>query len=661
MNRPLRRFKLLIPAIALAVVLTCTITDSLLVAQRQMQALPPELAAKHVQVGNLLLRDIGRAVELGIPLERLRGLDQLFADTRRAHPEIAFVQFLAASGTLAGEGPLDAARLSALPLSRAGGEPRLEAEAAIDRHVLALALTDSTGAETGRLAMGIDAGHVRGLIQERLFDIVTVQIVTAIFAVEILLLLLDHMVSRPILGLGQWAEAIGAGKAPPPLQRPGGNDLGRLLSRLHRMAARFGTDQPADQRGAGLPWTVMLRYIRFALFVFVFGDSLSLSFLPLFARDLHQPVWGLSDDVLTALPVVAYWLPSALVQLPGARLLDRFTHRRVFAVGAALAALGALGSATAPGLGSLVAARTLAGLGLGLVFMVCQAAILTHVPTERRTMGLASFTGVFFLATFAGAALGGVLAEQVGFRVAFLVSAIVVTAAALFAHLAFGPSREDRRAPPAEPPAGSAVEPAAGTDYLRLIRNPRFAGLLLLAALPNRMFNVALIFYLAPLYLNTLGHTKAEIGRMVSVYGLTMALAAPLLAALADRRGRHVESVVAGTLICALGALAVIPLANGWGVLLAVGAMGLGQALSIPSQMSLLPQVGAAEARILGLPRLYAVFRAGERVPAFLGPLLGGSLATLLGFAPAIASYGLWLAASSAGLAAIFIFSARRP
>jgi len=648
----LARFKLRVLVLAVSVVLAGTLLASALVVRHELDALPPELAAKHMLVGTLLGRDIARAVELGMPVDAIRGLDQLFADTRAANPEIGFIQFRDEGGGVQGRGGMTAEFLSSMPVSRLGETPQLMAFA--EYRVMAVTVHDSDGRVLGRLALGVHDGYVAGLVKDRLFDIVTVQIVTLIFAVEMLLLLLDHAIAAPLLGMQHWAEAVRAGRAPVPLRWRVRNELGRFVARLHDLAAVAGLECGAERRGGGLPWPIMLRYVRFAVFLFVFADTLPLSFLPLYATDLAEPLWGLSRDVLLTLPVVAYWLMSAVVQFPGARLLETFNHRTVFAFGAGIAAAGALGSAVAGGLVSLILARAMAGLGLGLVFMVCQAAILTHVPLERRAMGLASFTGVFFLATFAGTALGGVLADQVGFRAAFLVSSVLALLAAAFAHFAFGQSREDRRA------HGPQVETVQWRHYLELARNPRFAGLLLLSALPNRMFNVALIFYLAPLYLYTLGNTKAEIGRIVSIYGLTMALVAPLLARLVDRRGWHMGSVVAGSLVCALGGLAILPWSNTWGVLLAITAMGVGQALSIPSQMSLIPSVGAAEAKALGLPRLYAVFRMGERVPAFLGPIVGGLLAGLLGFAPTIATYAVWLAISAVALAVLFTLSSKR-
>lgn len=652
----LGRFRTRVLVVALAVILACSALVLGVVARHQYVALPPELAAKHVNVGNLLGREIRRAVDLGIPLAELRGLDLLFRDVRVANPEIAFIHFTPGNGaemTADSDGtiPGDRARLRSLPLTGHGNEPVVTE---LDGHgVLALPVAGRDGGVLGRLAIGVDGHYVARLVGDRLFDLVTVQIVSAILTVEVLLLCFDFWVTAPMLGIQAWAGSVSRRVLPLPLHWRVDNELGRFVDRLHNLAHAMRWPQPEHgRRGAALPWPVMLRFIRVALFAFVLADTLSLSFLPLFAREVFSPLWGIGPEVGLSLPVMIYWLTSAVVQLPGAGLLDRFSHRAVFGGGAAVSVAGALVSALAPNFAVLLAGRALSGLGLGLVFMVCQAAILTHVPQERRAYGIATFTGVFFLATFSGAALGGVVAEEIGFRATFLVSAVVAVLAALFAHLSFGSSREDRRARRAQ-----AAAPVSAADYRPLLVNPRFVGLLLFSALPNRVFNVALVFYLAPVFLFSLDNSKAEIGRIVALYGLTMALVAPLAARLVDRRGWHFASVAAGSALTAAGGLTMFFLPGTLGVGIAIFAMGLGQSLSIPSQMAMLPAVTAGQAEVLGLPRIYAVFRVGERIPAFIGPVLGGALAALFGYGNAIVVFGGWLVLATLFLLGLYRFA----
>ena len=680
------QLKTRVVALALLAILGAATLVSLPVVDRQMGDLPSQLASKHSTLLQQMGMEIAQAIDLGIPLHQLRGLDDLLAATQTHHPEIGYLAFVAADGAVlasVGRSEMDSGILTEVTPSAPGIRPVLTDLGAY--HALRIPVFDVRGEVhgdvLGDLHLGIDRSYIARLLRDRLFDILTVMLVTGILATELLLLWFDSRMTAPVLALREWADSVRAGKAPPG-RFSGRGELAGLARQL--LALDQAVRRSASTAVARMHWLIMLRHVRVALFLFVLADALTLAFLPLFARTVVQPDWGLPDALMSSLPVVVYWLFSALVQLPGARLLDRYSHRGVFLLGGLAAVVGALGSAWAPDYGYLLAARALAGVGLGLVFMVCQAAILTHVPAERRTLGVATFTGVFFLATFSGMALGGIIADQVGYRWTFLVAAGLVSLACLFAYLTFGPSREPTRERVGKLTRESAGQPtreladtadtardsvsltlASGSGgsrpssvgwqaYGQLLLNRYFMGLLLLVALPNRMFNVALVFLLAPLFLDDLGASASEIGRIVGVYGLVMAFAAPLLARWVDRQRGQVWAVVGGTLICSLGALLVLPWPTIWGILMAVTLMGLGQALVIPAQMTLVPSVAARNADRMGLPRVYAVFRAGERVPAFLGPLFGAALVAVLGYAWAVAIFGVWLAVSAVFLLLLF-------
>ncbi len=649
----LRRIRWHVLIAAIGGLLIAGIGSTILVAERQYRELPVVLAAKQLAIATLLGHEIEQAVAVGIPLDKLRGLDDLYKEARRDNPEIGYIAFTDAAGRVVatqGRSIPPTVELLALERTPPGSAPRLGDAGGFSTVAVPVAAA-SGGAAIGDIFVGIDPDHIRRLIKDRLFDVVTVLVVTAICAVELVLLLLDYGITGPLRSLESWGAEVLAGELRPPRRAFGFRELHDLLRATARAAAPPGSGDGAKSRvpgGGVVPWQLMVRFIRVGLFLFVLGDTMSSSFLPIFARDLATPFWGLTRDFLLSLPVVVYWLISAIAQLFGPPLMERYSHRALFVAGVGFSAAGMAGAALAGDFPTLLAARGLAGLGLGLAFMTCQAAILTHVPKELRTLGIATFTGTFFLATFCGTALGGIAAQQLGFRGALVLSAAVVLICGAFVIGTLGGSRER----PMQKVAAAAAGAPAGNSYLRLARNGSFASLLLFCAVPNRMFNVAFLLYLAPLYLFSLGDTKAEIGRVVSLYGIAMAILAPALAAQVDRRKLQRASVVVGSLICALGALAVL-LDREHGILIAVATMGIGQAMSVPSQMSLIPALSGRQIANMGLPRVMSVFRVGERLPAFLGPMVAASLAGAFGFERAIAAFGAWVAASAVILALV--------
>jgi len=653
-SRDLSGLQRRVTMVTIGAILLANLASALLVAQYQDQALAEALLGKPLTVSAVLKQTIVQAVDLGIPLDSLRGLDPMFRDTRAANPEITFLRLSDPTGRpLASDGTVPEAALARaqaeVGAGQATGPVRLGGQ-----DLLILPLDPQQPSRLGTLSLGVSQDYTSRLIKDRLIDLATVGLVTLTLTLESLRLLLDRQLTGSLLTLQAWSDAVRRGNptgTPPEHRATTGLTL--LVQRAHQWSSRNAPPQ-AVRRPPPTPWPVGLRAIRMCLLLFVLADSLPLSLLPLYASELYEPLGGVSRDLLLSAPVVVYWLASALIQLPCSALLDRFSYRISFAIGATTSAAGGLIAAWASDLPTLLLARGLAGIGLGIVFSVGQAAIVALVPATRRATGLASFSGVFFLATFCGAALGGLLADELGLETVFLILAGVSVWSCVAAWAGFGATRD-----PARPPVPVGESPSPWQAYRDLARTPRFIGLILLAALPNRMFNLALVFFLVPLCLHDQGISKSDIARVVSAYGLIMALLVPISAGLADRLNQHVRFVLIGSLICATGGLMALVLPASWAMVVAVIGMGCGQAMQIPSQMTLVPTVAAAQAQSLGVPRIYALFRVSERVPAFFGPILAGAMASWMSYPTVVASWGGWLLLSTAGLWAVFQLTSR--
>lgn len=134
--------------------------------------------------------------------------------------------------------------------------------------------------------------------------------------------------------------------------------------------------------------------------------------------------------------VTSYNLVLAALTLVYGSLADRLGRRKVFIAAVSLFAAGSLASAAAGGIGALIAARTLAGIGAAGV-MSCGGALLASAftgPARIRAFavtGTAAGAGVAF-----GPFLSGALVSALGWRAAFTAFALagaVLVATALFA------------------------------------------------------------------------------------------------------------------------------------------------------------------------------------------------------------------------------------
>ena len=120
--------------------------------------------------------------------------------------------------------------------------------------------------------------------------------------------------------------------------------------------------------------------------------------------------------------VLAYLLAITTLGLSVGRLGDLLGRKRLLGAGIVVFALGSAASGLATGLGGLIAARAVQGLGAAVMMTLSLALISDTVAKERmgRAMGLIGTMSA--VGTALGPSLGGILIAGVGWRSIFLVT-----------------------------------------------------------------------------------------------------------------------------------------------------------------------------------------------------------------------------------------------
>ncbi|MEU5658224.1 MFS transporter [Streptomyces sp. NPDC047737] len=142
--------------------------------------------------------------------------------------------------------------------------------------------------------------------------------------------------------------------------------------------------------------------------------------------------------VITALPAIreslggdiqqlewtvnAYTLTYAVLMLPGAALGDRFGRRRMFAVGLGVFTAASAAAALAPGIGALIAARALQGLGAAALMPLNLTLLTAVAPAARRGAVLGALSAVEGLAIATGPLVGGVMVEHLTWQWIFWIN-----------------------------------------------------------------------------------------------------------------------------------------------------------------------------------------------------------------------------------------------
>jgi EmrB/QacA subfamily drug resistance transporter len=142
-----------------------------------------------------------------------------------------------------------------------------------------------------------------------------------------------------------------------------------------------------------------------ALFMASLDNLVVTTALPSIRAHLHASLAGLQWTVN------AYTLTFAVLLLTGATLGERYGRRRLFTVGLGLFTAGSAAAALAPGIGWLVAARAIQGVGAAVLIPLTLTLLSAAVSPERRGLALGAWGAVGGLAIAIGPLVGGAVVE----------------------------------------------------------------------------------------------------------------------------------------------------------------------------------------------------------------------------------------------------------
>jgi EmrB/QacA subfamily drug resistance transporter len=196
-----------------------------------------------------------------------------------------------------------------------------------------------------------------------------------------------------------------------------------------------------------------------------FQSSLNLSVMNVAFPDLQRAFPDVSRATLSWV-LNTYTIVAAAVLIPFGILADRVGRKRVLLVGLVGFTAGSTLGALAPSVPVLVAARAVQALGASAVTPASVALILSEMPASRRTVAVATWSGIGSAAAAAGPSLGALLIDVGSWRWAFWMSVPIGFTAFAFSLRTFRESRDPSA--PELPDVASAAALMAGTGLLTL-------------------------------------------------------------------------------------------------------------------------------------------------------------------------------------------------
>jgi MFS family permease len=168
---------------------------------------------------------------------------------------------------------------------------------------------------------------------------------------------------------------------------------------------------PGVTRAASRGWALGLLTV---IYTFGFIDRMVMSVL-------GQPIkaeLGLTDLQLGLIGGLTFALFNAILSIPLARIAERRNRIALVAAGVLLWSLATMGCGVVTGFFTLLFMRLGVGIGEAVVPAV-NSVISDMYPRERRASALSIYMLAIPLGAFAGAALGGFIAQRWGWRAAF--------------------------------------------------------------------------------------------------------------------------------------------------------------------------------------------------------------------------------------------------
>lgn len=624
----------------------------------------PELEKKALRVAAYINGQVQRAVEWGVPLSQLEGMIDLFADAQSDNKDVLYLAVTDRQGRalhFRGPGDLNAATafVPAAIAFVAGDASTLVADAFTN-----IAAPVMKGDEVvGLLHVGVAADYAAQQMREVYYDLAMILLVSLLFTFEILLYFVSVAVARPLSEFSQVAQNAAAGDFSLAMNDGGRDEIGRIAVRVNQALARLrdqydqiaaaALSAPAATRAAGEAALTRLReryrfpssegsapgmqgagLIRIAVFVFSLAEELTRTFLSVYIKDLFDPTPGLTMELVIGAPIALFMLLWALAQPLAGVYSERFGRRKVFMVGAVLSAVGLLGAGLSINLWYLILARCVTAVGYAMVFISSQGMVIDNTPREGRAKGMAMYAGGILTAGVCGPAIGGILADQIGFRATFVLSAGLALLAALVVQRLL-----------VERPDRARAAELRLRDFGVFARNPRFLGLVLFSAIPTKMALTGLIFFLIPLYLNDQGISQSMIGRVLLLYWLAMIFIAPAAGGLSDRLGNRRGFVVLGGALAAMAGIIAVLIPSIYAVAAGVVVLGIAHGVVMTPQLALVSIVCREESAHFGETTVLAMFRLLERVGNVVAPFIAGILLANFGYDGAIVGIGYILAA----------------
>lgn len=660
----LRDIKFLSLTLAIFILVIATfsvysISEKIITAQ-----LTPEIEKKSIALCQTTLSPINKALQLGIKIQALRGVPDLFDDIMRDNKEVQYIALTDTRGIVLYQRGANTPYIQQHLQEHQKMADNLSYNFGTFQNTkMPLIINNDT---MGFLHLGINFDVISNNLRDISYDTLVVLIISLLVTFEILLFSLGYRVSHPISIAKEVFSSVNKGDYSRGIQIKSRDEIGNFAksynmlikkinylfkdtkdkikifeilcqdkTKIDSIKNKFSEIEENNKFNIKfLQHTTPPRigYIRLPLFAFVFAESLSISFLPIFSNFLYEPFWGLPRTFVIALPITFFMMVYAISQPFSGIWANIANKRTLFVIGALISAIGLAGAGFSETIWQFIGWRMFTAIGYGTVLISSQSYIIDNTPVEQRSQGMAIYISGFYSATVCGSAIGSILADGIGYKLTFVLSSFLAVLSAILVLIYI----KDRRLAPR-----TGIQKVNLSAIRLIFKNKQFLSLLFCVSIPSKIILASVLFYLTPIYLSNIGTKQSEIGRVIMVYGFIMLILSPIAARFADQLKKPKLFIFLGSLLSGISVLPCLLVSGFWGLVITVFLLGLGHSLSMTSQVAIVPTLLEEESKIIGVPTVISIYRFFDFQGFVIGPLIAGLLIARFNFETTIAIQGV--------------------
>lgn len=352
------------------------------------------------------------------------------------------------------------------------------------------------------------------------------------------------------------------------------------------------------------------RFMRPIIFACLFATEMSTSYVPIRIGELGLDLFGLPPALVSGLPVSCELFMAGAAMLIGGFWSQRSGWRPMLLGGIIMAGSGAALGWLAPAPLPFILSRGLAGAGYGFINLAAQVFVIAHSSDKNRATNLAfMFTGLY-AGTLCGSAMGGLIADRLGYQAVFAVTALMLAVLALLLYCVLPRERWVRE----KRTHSFSLREAAAFFF-----DKRMGTLLLFFIIPNSLITVCLFQFFIPLSLSSAGASAAAIGRVFLVYCVIVMFAGPAFGRFIDRTLRMEIPLFVSLLIACLSLLVPALFDGVPAAILCVALLAVNTAIASNGQGAYALSLPAA--RRFGHAQTMGFYNVTMRIGQVLGPL----------------------------------------